>query len=540
MNIHRLHTAQSRSLRFYIIRVFIILSAVNILLAALLLTVYQYIELYARPRTVGEQISRDLPALKREHYKNLNLNSYLGKGGYYEIADKDARILYSSEPSIKNTYSKVVLNYIPDIGRETYMSAISFDDQYGKGYIIVRIQTEHSYDRLKELIVLNGKRQVRYSNLKDSGKRLTKHELAYMLEASDLNDTDDYILQKYAFTLPDGSGRYLLLHSPVGNQSSARFIYRWEIASIIIFAVSVLICIILSGILITRKIKKPLRILSDAMDNFSEGKSGEVSGKTHVLEFDNVLHTFNRMQRSLTQSELQRKELEKQRRKMLADISHDLNTPITVISGYIDAMKDGLIPQEEIPKYLDIMAQKTELMGSLITSFSEYSRLEHPDFKFVLEKGDLAEYLREYMAAKYEELDLDGYLVEIDIPEQPVFACFDESQLRRAFENIISNALKYTGPGTTIYTQLSVPDSCCARIRIGDNGPGMSEDLKASAFEPFMIGDMARKSGMGTGLGLSIAKKIVEGHHGTIRILSKEEWKQGTMYEIRIPVTEER
>lgn len=532
----RSNRGKSRSLHFYITRVFIILSAVNILLAVFLLAAYQYIEQYARPQTAGEQISRNLSSLQREKYTKLKLKSYFGKGGYYEITDENARILYTSRPSEKNTYSKVVLNYIPDVDKDTYLSATPFDDQYGRGYIIVRIQTEKSYDRLKELIVLNGKRQVRYSNLKDSRDSFTQKELTYMLEASDRNDTDDYILQKYVFTVSDGSKRCLLLHAPVGNQSSARFIYRWKVVSILIFAASVLISLILAGILITRKIRRPLRILGDAMDNFSEGKSGKVSEKTSVLEFDNVLRIFNHMQKRLTESELQRKELEKQRRKMLADISHDLNTPITVISGYIDAMKDGLIPQEEIPKYLDIMSRKTELMGGLIRSFSEYSRLEHPDFKFVLEKGDLAEYLREYMAAKYEELDLGGYSVEIDIPEKPVPARFDAAQLKRAFENIISNALKYTGPGTTIYTQLSVPDSSCARIRIGDNGPGMSEDLKASAFEPFMIGDMARKSGMGTGLGLSIAKKIVEGHHGTIRILSKEEWQQGTMYEIRIPV----
>lgn len=531
---------KTKSLYFYIIRTFIILLAADLLMAAVLVWVYRKIESNASPEPVGEYVIGNLSFLKNGDYDDLDLKRYLGKGGYYEILDQNAKVIYTSRSSEKNSYSKMVLDYIPDLDKDSGLFAIPFDDRYGTGYILVRIQMETDqsdnktyYGRLKGLFVVNGKREIQYSNLKRNGKKITEHDLNYMLEASDVNAADDYILQKYAF-MKNGERQYLLLHSPVGIRYGQRAASRWILFAVLVFAAGVLASIAMAAISIMKKVRKPLKTLNGAMNTFATGTLEQVDEHSGVAEFDNALGTFNSMEHELQKSEKERRELEEQKRKMLADISHDLKTPITVIRGYIDAMQDGLIPEEEEKKYLEIMAEKTDLMSSLITSFNEYSRLEHPDFQYHFEEGDLAEYLREYMAVKYEELEIAGYFVDVDIPDREVILSFDRGQLKRVFENIISNALKYTKPGTTIFVSLLVQKSEVL-IRIGDNGPGMKEELKATAFQPFTIGDESRKSGKGTGLGLSIAKKITEGHHGTIRILSEKEWKKGTMYEISLP-----
>lgn len=239
------------------------------------------------------------------------------------------------------------------------------------------------------------------------------------------------------------------------------------------------------------------------------------------------------MEQKLLESEEKNKKAEEDKRRMIADISHDLKTPITVIQGYLDAMKDGLIPEDQWKKYIDIMIDKTDRMSELIFSFTDYSRLDHPEFRYDRVRVNLTEYLRGYVAEKYDELTMAGYSIDTDIPEKSIFALIDKKQMDRVFDNILSNIRKYTETGTKILVSLSHKGKK-AVILFGDNGPGMPEELKQNAFLPFVTGDDARRGDRGTGLGLSITKSIVEGHHGTIRLLTKSECKKGTVFRIEL------
>lgn len=229
--------------------------------------------------------------------------------------------------------------------------------------------------------------------------------------------------------------------------------------------------------------------------------------------------------------------VEAARQKMLTDITHDLKTPITVIQGYSKAIVDGIVPEENMDKYLNTIYQKSNGMAELINSFYEYSRLEHPQFHLNLEPGDLSEYLREYVAGKYEELELSGYELDVDIPEQPVYMPFDHVELRRVFENIIVNTTKHNPPGTTIHVSMDfLRDRHQVRIRLGDDGEGIRAELREHIFEPFVVGDESRNSKHGTGLGLAVVQRVVEAHGGKIRLLRSEETSWSTMYEIILPL----
>ena len=245
-----------------------------------------------------------------------------------------------------------------------------------------------------------------------------------------------------------------------------------------------------------------------------------------------VIHTFNDMEHQLSESEKERAELENQRQKMLGDISHDIKTPVTVIRGYSSAIADHIVPQEEQEKYLRIISQKAALLSELVDSFSDYSRLQHPDFQMNFEKTDLSEYLREYAAEKYEELELQDYPMDISIPENAMEADIDRQQLKRVFENIIINSVKHTSAHTVISVSLQ-REGENAVISLGDNGPGIPPDLRKTIFEPFVTGDDSRTSGKGSGLGLSIVKKIVEAHHGTVELMDS---KKGTIFHIVLPL----
>ncbi len=218
---------------------------------------------------------------------------------------------------------------------------------------------------------------------------------------------------------------------------------------------------------------------------------------------------------------------------MIADISHDLKTPITAISGYAEAILSGKIKKEEERRYLEVISARSKDLVSLINAFHEYSKVDHPKFKLQLECIDIAEFMRDYLAKKYDEIDLQGFNLEVEIPDERVYADIDEFQFSRVLDNLISNIFKHNTIGTIIYVNLMVKETYL-EIQLADNGLGIPEEYRDKIFEPFVVVDESRPS-RGSGLGLSIVKKIVELHRGSI-VLSKETKQDiGTEYIITLP-----
>ena len=120
---------------------------------------------------------------------------------------------------------------------------------------------------------------------------------------------------------------------------------------------------------------------------------------------------------------------------------------------------------------------------------------------------------------------------------------FDHMQLKRVFENIVANTLKYTEKGTTLSFSIHEKQENQGRsvvMEIGDDGPGIPDGLREHVFDPFVTGDEARTSGKGTGLGMAIAKEIVSMHGGTICLSDSKESPAGTRYRIVLPVPSTR
>lgn len=254
-------------------------------------------------------------------------------------------------------------------------------------------------------------------------------------------------------------------------------------------------------------------------------------------EFEAIFNSFNRMSGLLRESEDSKERLIMEKQKMLADISHDLKTPITVIRGYAKAVADGLTSPVTQKHYLNTIFTKTEDLTEMINAFYDYGKLEHPEFRLVKERQDLAEFIREYLAFKYDEIDLTGFEIEAEIPDGEVWYSFDGIQLRRVFDNIFSNALKHNPRGTTIYLTLQQTDRSI-RIEIGDNGVGIPEEIRENLFDPFMVGDDSRNNRQGSGLGLAVAKKIVELHGGALFLEKPVNLAVSTLFVIRLMRTE--
>lgn len=297
-----------------------------------------------------------------------------------------------------------------------------------------------------------------------------------------------------------------------------------------------LLILVLFVLIISNQLNKPLNLLRNAIENFDIEKNSHIEYEG-PREFMEIVDSFNSMSDRLTESRNENLRLTDEKNKMLADISHDLKTPITVIQGYATALHDGLIKEEQIQDYLSIISQKSAGVADLINQFHEYSKLEHPDFNFEMKKMNIAEYIRELLVNRIDELYVNGYELEVNIPDNMVVNIMgNDMQLKRVFENLISNTVSHTAKGTLLSFDMGVKDGFVL-IRYQDNGGGIDPAVADRIFEPFVVEDSARHKS-GSGLGLSIAKKIVEYHGGTIT-LERDVPKILTSYLITMPICKE-
>lgn len=531
---------KNTSLQIIVIRSYILFVIVGIII---LFNVYKMASSIAyqsyNPPELSEFVER-ISKTNESDYHRLPVKKYMGGKGFVEILDNDGKLIYTSDNSRSEDYTHDMLSLIPDIqlGTSYYIDAI-YNEDGQLGYYLIKYATFKDEENAGEFMqpsgiaVLDNERNVVYSTGVDlEKKRLTMDEVSFLFNSG----SDVLVLQKMQFTALNGSKRYCIAHVDYdtwyNNSHGIQVILTFfAVAAVILFALTSFFTFI-----VMKHVTKPMKVLKEAMNRMSSPDASErISAYDGPTEFKEIIESFNDMSERLAKSEKHRLQMEEDRRNMLMDISHDLRTPITVIEGYARAVNDGVIKSDEAKQYLNTIVRKSEMLSELINQFYEYSRIEHPQYDLTMEEGDLCEYLREYLAEKYEELDLLGYELVTDIPDEVITASFDRMQLKRVFENIISNTARHNPEGIEIYAGVKTDGFSCI-IQLGDNGVGIPEDMRERIFDPFVVGEKARTSGKGSGLGMAIAKRIVEAHGGTITLGGSENEYWHTMYEIVIPV----
>ena len=230
--------------------------------------------------------------------------------------------------------------------------------------------------------------------------------------------------------------------------------------------------------------------------------------------------------REIHKSELEfiktQQENDRQRYLMISDIAHDLKTPMTTVSGYAQALSEGMVKEEEKQEYLDAITSKTARMNEMINLLFDYTKLNSEGFKVSTSKLDLCEFLREIVAASFTDIEEAGDELDVDIPEEQFMVDIDKMQMTRVINNLITNAIRHNGKGTKINVTLR-KDGDDLMVFVADSGDIIPEELAQSLFQPFVMGDESRQTKGGTGLGLSIAKKIVELHGARIKLAQKPE-----------------
>ena len=204
-------------------------------------------------------------------------------------------------------------------------------------------------------------------------------------------------------------------------------------------------------------------------------------------------------------------EAEKKRNLMISDIAHDLRTPITTISGYAQALTDGLVKEEDKQSYLEAIRDKSAGMNDLIQLLFDYTRLDNKGFVLNRSSVDVCELVRECAALLYTDAEAAGMELEVNIPEEVINEDIDRPQFMRVINNLMVNAVRHNKKGNTVGVFV-FNDNNRTRIAVADKGEAIPDDKAGHLFEPFFMGDESRNSKGGSGLGLSVAKKITDMH----------------------------
>lgn len=225
--------------------------------------------------------------------------------------------------------------------------------------------------------------------------------------------------------------------------------------------------------------------------------------------------------------------LDNMQKELVADVSHELKTPITSIMGYADTLLEGGYDEETQEKFLNVIASESRRMARLVTDLLTLSRYDSNKKKTQKESFDLGNLVKRCQEKLAIEIKKKGHKVNCFVTADVPLVYADKDDIERVVLNILTNSIKYTPDNgeIKIYVGFVYND---AYIKIFDNGIGIPEDDLSRIFERFYRVDKARTREMGgTGLGLSIAKEILDKNGGSIDIKSKV--GEGTEVVIRIP-----
>jgi two-component system, OmpR family, phosphate regulon sensor histidine kinase PhoR len=215
------------------------------------------------------------------------------------------------------------------------------------------------------------------------------------------------------------------------------------------------------------------------------------------------------------------KKLEQMRKDFVANVSHELKTPVTSIKGFSETLMDGAMNNPDtLEAFLSIINKESNRMQSLIQDLLDFSKIEQQEFKLNIQDFDLYELIKEVIMMLNKKAKSKDVRLEHEFNREELYIQGDHDRLKQVFINIITNAILYTPPNG--YVKVSLYDyEKTVKVHIKDTGVGIKQEEIPRIFERFYRVDRARsRDSGGTGLGLAIVKHLVEAHHGNISVKS--------------------
>ena len=280
-------------------------------------------------------------------------------------------------------------------------------------------------------------------------------------------------------------------------------------------AVVVLMVAFMASSVTTMRQVQPIREMAQATRRYAEGDF-DIRMKDYGRndEIGELAASFNNMAESLQQTE-------RQRREFIANISHELKTPMTTIAGYTDGILDGTIPPEKEQQYLQIISDESRRLSHLVRRMLDVSQLQAMDPLKNGNRFDVCESMRRVLISMEKKITDRGLDVDADIPDEPIFVRGDKDLITQVIYNLLENATKFARENSTLYLGVTTLDGK-ARVAVRNEGETIPAEELPLLFERFHKSDKSRSEDKdGVGLGLYIVKTIVEQHKEKINVTSE-------------------
>ena len=302
---------------------------------------------------------------------------------------------------------------------------------------------------------------------------------------------------------------YVLVSAPMAQtknfmlRSSTLFFY---------VAIAVLIVSMLAASFLSRMQVRPLGQMADAARRFGRGELSvrvEESPK-NTSEINDLARAFNTMVDSLESSERRRQEF-------VANVSHELKTPMTTIGGYIDGMLDGTIPPEKQQHYMQIVSGEVRRLSRLVRNMLDISRLQAMGVEESrMTRFDLGELMSDVIITFEQKINGKGLNVDVELPDRPVWVKAERDGITQVVYNLLDNAIKFCPQGGKLGLFLAL-EGGKAKVTVQNSGPTIDPNELPLLFDRFHKADKSRSADReGCGLGLYIAKTIVGAYGGDI------------------------
>lgn len=290
------------------------------------------------------------------------------------------------------------------------------------------------------------------------------------------------------------------------------------------------------GLLLFRRLTKRLRHMQDGVSAFEQGDFDTRVDVDSNDEIGQLAKCFNSMADTLEDTMEELRQADRMRRELVANVSHDLRSPLASIQGYLETVhiKDGDLDPEERQRYVKTALRNAQRLNNLVSELFELSKLETEQVEPTIEPFPIAELAQDIVMQYEPQAEEQGIDLTVDLPERHVRVEADIGLVERALSNLIDNAIHYTPDGGAVRVRLENQrlDVC---VEVTDTGPGIPEDDLPHIFERFYRVDKSRdRDKGGAGLGLAIAKTILELHGRTLEVDSTV--GEGTTFRFRLPV----
>ena len=336
----------------------------------------------------------------------------------------------------------------------------------------------------------------------EGGKRLSVYSSPFVYEDG---VRPNVILYVDIVRTPSGWSRMLLIESEITPVDAT--VETLQVQLVCVTGIMVLLGGLLA-LFIARKISRPVVAVNEAAKELARGNYEIRFAESGSREVSELAQTLNYAAGELSK-------VEGLRRELLANVSHDLRTPLTMIRGYSEVMRD--LPGENTPENVQIIIDETERLTSLVNDLLDLSRLEAGVMTLDVTTFNLTESIRAILR-RYDKLA--GYSFPF-LEEEDVFVTADELKISQVVYNLVNNAVTYAGEDKTI-TLVQTVSNGKVRVSVTDIGEGIPEEKLRDIWERYYKVDKEhRRAQVGTGLGLSIVRHILELHGGAYGVESR-------------------